>query len=313
MRSLFVSCHMCGSFDSELITPAFLQNGDACTFQQIVICKRCGLVYKNPVVPELNTLVYKTPSWGDGRAFQHRIGQLASYLADALRDENPSRIVEIGPGPGWLAIAMEQQYPAAHLLLLEVSEEVAAAAKRNTRRAVVVPSSIDEVSLTAGYADLALVCGVDYLFPSHRASMERIYDALADGGHLYIERNVFVETEAYVLQPIRSRRDLFGLNALMTTWFSVEQYRAHLERWFDVVSTRSFEHGVYDGHRCVIHGFLCRKRPARGLYVPGTSWYEQNKASLGRLVEEERVVPGSNLRSLVGKASRRVRDFVSGR
>ena len=286
MKSFFFPCHMCWSYDAEMVTPAFLQKGEHCAFQTIVICKSCGLVYKNPVIPAKNTTVYKKSSWKSGLLFQKRIHDLSVYLANTLEGVDPKFILEIGPGPGWLAAAIETQFPNAKLLLAEVSEEVAKLAKDNTQRATVVPASIDDISLRNGSFDLALVCGVDYLFINHRGSMEKVYHALAEDGYLYIERNVFVETEAYASFLIHSYQDLFGQNALMTTWFNKEQFKIYIEQWFHVVSEKTFLHETKDNVDCLIHGLLCKKRPTvkHDKYYQGEkSWYQTNKTTLDKL------------------------------
>ena len=288
MKSLFFPCHMCGSYDAKTVTAAFLADGGFCNFQNIVICKKCGLVYKNPVIPELNKIVYDKHSWGDGAAFNKRISDLSSYLSDFLKRVSPKTIMEIGPGPGWLAMAIKKILPDSQFLLFEASDDVVELTKQNLPDETVIPSSIEEVSIKKDSIDFALVCGVDYLFSDFRGAINKIYTSLKSGGYLYIERNVFVEAEAYAWFPIRTYKDLFGQNALMTTWFAVDQYREFLNLYFEVVSQTSFLLNETDGHKCVIHGFLCKKKPVTREYYEGNvSWYEQNMASLGRLSKLE--------------------------
>ena len=287
MKALFFSCHMCGSYDSEILTPAFLADGSFCNFQKIVMCKKCGLVYKNPVIPELNKLVYSKDSWGDGTTFKRRISDLVSYLSDFLKSNLPRTIIEIGPGPGWLSMALKEILPNSKYLLFEASEDVAQVTAQNMPDSTVIPSSIEEVRINNDFVDLAIVCGVDYLFSDFRSSINKIYSSITKDGYIYIERNVFVETEAYAFFPIRTYRDLFGQNVLMTTWFSVDQYKQFLKMFFDIVSERSFLLDEADGFKSVIHGFLCKKKTIINEYYDGnTLWYEKNMASLGRLRNE---------------------------
>lgn len=275
---------MCGSYDSDLLIPAILADGSSCRFQQIVICKGCGLVYKNPVIPELNKIAYSKISWGDGSTFKKRIADLTSYLSGFAAEMNPSTVLEVGPGPGWLAMSLQGLFPKAKFILLEASEDVAELTKENLPGATVIPSGINEVELGSNFASLALVCGVDYLFTDYRAAMNKIHASLVEGGYLYIERNVFVEAEAYAGFPIRTCQDLLGQNVLMTNWFALDQYKAFLSMNFDIVSERTFLHDETDGHRCFIHGFLCKKKSAHTEYYKGNqSWYEQNVMSLRRL------------------------------
>lgn len=293
MKALFFSCHMCGSYNSEILTPAFLADGSFCNFQKIVICKKCGLVYKNPVIPELNKLVYSRDSWGDGTTFKKRISKLVSYLSDFLKINAPRTIIEIGPGPGWLSMALKEILPNSKYLLFEASEDVAQVTIQNMPDSTVIPSSIEEVHINNNFVDLAIVCGVDYLFSDFRSTIIKIHSSIANNGYLYIERNVFVETEAYVGFPIKTFKDLFGANVLMTTWFALDQYRQLLTLFFDVVSERSFLHDETDGFKCIINGFLCKKKNVSSEYYNGsTSWYETNMTSLGRL-KKDTITTGS--------------------
>lgn len=290
MKSMFFPCHMCGSYDSEVLTPAFLADGSACDFQKIVICKKCGLIYKNPVIPALNKLAYSKTSWGNGSQFKKRISDLNLFLSGFLKEQSPKMIIEIGPGPGWLVMSLQKSLPNTRFILFEASEDVAKLTKDNLPKAIVVPASIEEVHIKNDFADLALVCGVDYLFADFYSGFKKIYDAISAGGHLYIERNVFVETDAYAGFPIRSYWDLFGQNVLMTTWFNAKQYKRFLETFFDIVSERSFLHDETDGQKCIIQGFLCRKKNAAGEYYKGGgSWYETNISSLARLSKNDPV------------------------
>ena len=286
MKAFYFPCHMCGSYESEVLTPAFLVDGSLCKFQKIMICKKCGLVYKNPVIPELNKLVYNKGAWLDGTEFKKRISELALFLSGFLKEISPKMIMEIGPGPGWLAMSLQELLPNSKYILLEASEEVAQVTKDNLPHAMVIPAGLDEACIKRDFVDFALVCGVDYLFSDFYSGIKKIYDAIAPNGYLYIERNVFVETEAYAWFPIRSDKDLFGKNVLITTWFSVEQYKHFLSLFFDIVSERSFLHGETDGHKCIIHGFLCKKKTITSDYYDGNvSWYEKNMTSLVRLTK----------------------------
>jgi len=284
MKAYFVPCHMCGSYSAEVLTPAFLADGSLCDFQKIVICTKCGLVYKNPVIPDLNKLVYCKHSWGDGAIFNKRISELVLYLSDFVKKGSPEKILEIGPGPGWLAMALQDLLPATKFILLEASDEVAKVAKYNVPTATVIPASIDEAYIDNNIFDLAIVCGVDYLFPNFHNAIISIFNKIKTDGYLYIERNVFVESEAYAWSPITSYADLFGKNALMTTWFSVDQYKQFLKQFFDIISEKSFLHDETDGYKCIIHGFICKKKAKYSEYYDGDeSWYEQNMTSLTRL------------------------------
>lgn len=275
---------MCGSYDSEVLTPAFLNTGETCNFQQIVICKKCGLVYKNPVIPEVNKLVYRQEDWGAGENFKRRAKDLTEYLDSFFGDVKPKTVIEVGPGPGWLALELKKVLPDCKYIMFEASESVAKLAKSNVPDAVVIPSSIGDVNFSQGFASLVIACGVDYLFPDFRRNINSIYRSLSDEGHLYIERNVFVESEAYNRYKIETYRNLFGQNELMTTWFAVDQYREFLKLRFEIVSENSFLLDKVDDNSSVIYGFLCKKKKISAEFYAGNeTWYEKNLMSLRRL------------------------------
>ena len=166
---------MCGSIDSELLTPAFLSDGSVCRFQEIRICRKCGLVYKNPVIPDLNTTRYHKLSWGDGVEFKKRIADLILYLDNYLMALAPKTIMEIGPGPGWLAMCLQTRFPESKLILFEASDDVAQLTKQNLPKATVIPSTIDQITMREGLMDLIFVCGVDYLFCDFKKTIDQIY------------------------------------------------------------------------------------------------------------------------------------------
>ncbi|GAC1387828.1 MAG: hypothetical protein NVSMB31_00800 [Vulcanimicrobiaceae bacterium] len=51
---------------------------------------------------------------------------------------------------------------------------------------------------------------------------------------MYIERNVFVDQEAYHGQPLFDPEDLIGLNHRMNSLFGREQIPENLEEVFDI-------------------------------------------------------------------------------
>jgi len=270
---------MCGSDDSELVTPAYLKNKKRCDFQEIRICRTCGLVYKNPNIPELTGFEYDIGSWGDGKEFGERLSGVASVLSQQIKT-NLKEIIEIGPGPGWLAKEIHEKWPDARMTLFEPAVEVARIAKKNVPGAAVIPATFDE-SGWPGVADLVLMCGVDYLLPNIRRTMRKVWLSMADDGVIYIERNVFVESESFVWLPIQTQYDLIGVNSMMSTWFNFEQYREWLKMFFYLLSWWEYTVGG-----STIHGFLCRKRQDPVNYWAGKSWYRENKLSLSRLQDD---------------------------
>lgn len=181
---------------------------------------------------------------------------------------------------------LKDLFPDSKYILFEASKDVAELTKHNCQFATVIPSAIDEIELNNNLVDLAIVCGVDYLFPHFRNAIIKIWNSLTSNGYIYIERNVFVETEAYYNFPIRTYSDLFGQNALMTTWFAYEQYKLFLSMFFDIIAENSFTLSQTDGYKCIIRGFLCKKKLSSEnllFYTGNNTWYQKNIESLMRL------------------------------
>lgn len=283
MIATYLSCAVCGVDDTEALYPALLSDGSESSFQRIVICRQCGLVYKNPVVPSENGLVYAPGSWPQTNIFRQRLEANADFIATRAHLATGDAILDVGPGPGFLMAALRERYPSSKIFGLEAVPEVAALAARQCRGAVVLPGSVDEASFPANRFKLMAVCGVDYLFADHRGALEKLSRWLANDGWLYIERNVFVDQQAYTAADITSLDTLFGSNPLMTTWFHRDQYREYLDCMFEVVESRRYDSDVTSsGRRNTLDGHLCRKRVAPIMRTP-RSYYEENRAHVEAL------------------------------
>jgi SAM-dependent methyltransferase len=253
-----MGCVMCGCGESDLV------------YEGVVIC-RCGLVYRN----EVGRVVYLRENWGDGEAWDVHFREVEKSLRGIVGGD----IIEIGPGLGWLAGLFSgfRSY-----VMIESSVTVARYLRREFPCVRVIGDTWEGAVVEGDSADLVLCCGVDYLFSDLRRGMEKISRVLRDTGYLYIERNVFLETEAYAWNVVSTKGDLFGSNAAITTWFSYEQYRDFLGLFFEIVGSWSYILGEVKGRKVKIHGFLCRKSfklPHYGV----CSWREHNMELLGRL------------------------------
>jgi SAM-dependent methyltransferase len=248
-------CPMCGGTDYEVITPAWLADESFCNVQKIVLCQ-CGMVYKNPVIPSLSRVVYEDFNWGNDSVWKEHFCDVSRnlHIIDSVRS-----IVEIGPGLGWLAGYLLGRLDASYVMI-EPSESVVRFLVETLPGVSVIQETWESVEIAEKSADLILCCGVDYLFPDIRVGMNKIHRTMKDTGLLYIERNVFLESEAFAWNQIRTKKDLFGSNALMTTWFSVEQYRDFLSMFFEIIDSWSYVLGMVGDKKIEIHGFLCRKR-----------------------------------------------------
>jgi hypothetical protein len=292
MRCYYVPCHVCGSFEQEALFPSTYRDA-ATALQSVGICRQCGLLYRNPLVPELCAPQYSTPSdWNAQRpptAFSERFVSLTSEISSRVELGAGQLFLDVGAGPGWLAEHLEKAFPSATPVLLEPAPAVAADTKTRHPRSIVLPGTLSEVSLPHGSFSLIVVCGVDYLFHNHRADLQTLNALLDVDGVLYIERNVFLDQQAYFRSPILDMDDMCGVNPQMNTWFSRPQFAAYLEEFFDVFATISYISGEspppYQHHRNVLSGFFCRKRAKPSPPQPSRHTYDENIAILRKLAE----------------------------
>ncbi|HEY2892977.1 MAG TPA: class I SAM-dependent methyltransferase [Pirellulales bacterium] len=78
------------------------------------------------------------------------------YLTGQLGPTRPAHILEIGPGPGWMAIRLAQAHPAVRVTGLDVSEEFVALANENSRREGVADRAtflVGDATTMNGFAD----------------------------------------------------------------------------------------------------------------------------------------------------------------
>ena len=264
MKSFFIACAVCGSLDAEPLFPSFFRAQHSLA-QMIVICRRCGLVYRNPHIPDLCVEHYgDVGSWDGESIYIERLRGVAERIRSHVQLGTGDCYLEVGCGPGWLAEHMASIYPDSRAVLLEPSPAVANHAQRRNPAAAVLPAVLEEATLPQGAFSCAIACGVDYLFQDHRKDIERIHGLLRPGGVFYIERNVFLDQRSLTKRPIFDIEDLFGLNHRMNTWFGREQFAEYLSEFFDILDVYEYVSDVspppYD-RKNVVTGVFGRKRP----------------------------------------------------
>lgn len=80
---------------------------------------------------------------------------ILDYLFSQLGPVRPANILEIGPGPGWLAIALAKAHPAAHVTGIDISKAFVALANENSRREGVADRAMFMVGDAAQMSDFA--------------------------------------------------------------------------------------------------------------------------------------------------------------
>ena len=308
MKSFFTACAVCGSLDAQPLFPSFFR-GQVSSAQMIVICRRCGLVYRNPHIPDICADHYEdVGSWEGEHIYIERLRGVAERIASHVRLEAGDLSLEIGCGPGWLAEHLHAIFPDAGAVLLEPSLKVAEHAQRRNPHAAVLPGVLADADVPQGRFACVIVCAVDYLFQHHRKDMERIHGLLRDGGTLYIERNVFIDQRALTKRPIFDIEDLFGLNHRMNTWFGREQFLEYLGQFFEITDVVQYVSDVTPApyaRQNLVTGVFARKRPQGAWQAPPppTNRYEEHVNLLRTIALESTL---QDLRLLAGSGIRRV-------
>jgi SAM-dependent methyltransferase len=248
--------------DHEVLFPSFYL-GRVSKLQKIVICRDCGMIFRNPHIPGLCEEHYQeVTNWGaDNPHYEQRSAKIAQEIAARVEVGN-GLFSDVGCGPGWLAERLAAVFPDARAVLFEPSVHVAEHAQSRNPASVVIPGFLSEATLPENAFALITACGVDYLFQNHRRDMEIVRSMLIEGGVFYIERNVFVEQPSYCQQPIFDMDDLFGLNDRMNTWFGREQFVQYLSGFFEVFDTIDYVSDVSPApysRTDDFRGVFCRK------------------------------------------------------
>lgn len=122
-----------------------------------------------------NPTVYLT--YGDERT------RPAMELLARLKNENPSRVIDLGCGPGNSTAALAARWPHAHLEGLDSSAEMLALARKTDLRAEWIQADIDTWSARAKY-DVIFSNATFQWLGGHRALLARLVSFIEPGGSL---------------------------------------------------------------------------------------------------------------------------------
>jgi trans-aconitate 2-methyltransferase len=122
-----------------------------------------------------NPTVYLT--YGDERT------RPALELLARLKNENPSRVIDLGCGPGNSTAALAARWPHAHLEGLDSSAEMLALARKTDLRAEWIQADIDTWSARAKY-DVIFSNATFQWLGGHRALLARLVSFIEPGGSL---------------------------------------------------------------------------------------------------------------------------------
>jgi trans-aconitate methyltransferase len=267
-------CALCGANNPEILFPASYKKVVS-KHENIVICKNCGLVYKYPIVPERGITHYMNPGHWTEDYYDTKLGGTAEFVAKhvPLRKGN---ILDIGAAAGHLLNHLSKQYPKAKLTGVEPSENACKEAVARNNKLTMVTATIEDAVLPENSFDLITAIGVDYLFLDHVNGLIKISKLLSDTGRLYIERNVFLDSKAYVSKAIKKRNDLFGTNTMMKNWFTKDQMVLQLSKFFDVVLGNCVVSNIIEGHKNIHYGWICRRQTVDfTVTIPNS--YKENK------------------------------------
>jgi ubiquinone/menaquinone biosynthesis C-methylase UbiE len=112
-------------------------------------------------------------------------------LAERLHLAADSRVLELGPGPGFFSVSIARRVPIGHLCLVDLQREMLEKARARIRPAGVANVSFAQASATAlpfarGVFDAAFLVAVIGEVPNAAACVAQLRDALRPGGLLSI-------------------------------------------------------------------------------------------------------------------------------
>lgn len=276
MKAYLNPCPLCDNNNPEILFPAKYQR-QSMILENIVICKTCGLVYKYPVIPDYEILHYMTPGHWDSSYFDRKLKDTAAFITR----EYPTVygvVMDVGAAAGHLLNHLSEKYTSSQLVGLEPSINACQEAKTRNANLLMLPTTLEDAAIPEESISLITAIGVDYLFLDHNVALRKINSLLKVGGHFYIERNVFLESKAYVSQAIRTTGDLFETNSMMKNWFTEEQFKVQLSKYFDLGANNRYVSNSVGGNPNVHIGWLCRKKIRINEKVAVGNEYEKNKA-----------------------------------
>ncbi len=275
----------------DLTGPIYALKADP--LNDVYMCNVCGLVFKpilNPNGDLSPRSVYTTASWSGFRAaHQERLRTLAQIVARETRLASDDAIVDVGAGIGLLYEELGKIVPGLRkYVAVEPVLEIATYLKTAHPSLFVLNGEINDVVLPERAFKVALVSCVDYLFSDIRAAFEKIRSLLSDDGMVFIQRNVFVDQEGYIGQPIADLDGLFSTNPIMRNWFHTEQYVEFVGQFFDVRrawnTSQSFPRDGGDAFTSLTVNIMCERRRHRDAAAgPPKSYREVNLRCLQRL------------------------------
>jgi ubiquinone/menaquinone biosynthesis C-methylase UbiE len=112
-------------------------------------------------------------------------------LAERLHLTADSRVLELGPGPGFFSVSIAHRVPSGHLCLVDLQREMLEKARARIRRAGVANVSFAQASATAlpfagEVFDAAFLVTVLGEVPDAAACVAQLRDAIRPGGLLSI-------------------------------------------------------------------------------------------------------------------------------
>ncbi len=306
MLSYIFDCPTCNSSDKETLLRS-INRGNISDFEKVVICKHCGLVYKNPVVPDDTPPCYQDPELWNTDYFRQRADELAEYIKSEVDFQPGMKFLEVGAARGLLLNSLKQKCPEIDVYGVEPAVDVARQAARAFPSINMFPSSIDECHFSPGAFDIVAVIGVDYLFLNHGDSMRKISSMVKEGGRIYVERNMFLGKSTLTNQEMFDCEDVVGSNSMFRTWFTDEIFRVQLNRFFDIEKVaRSVKQLVPPRNLENYHlGYWCKNNESKTgeACLPNgyEQWYGQNKAWFQNLARQTSIRELEMLKAVGGK------------
>lgn len=279
MKAIINGCTLCGSFDAEILFPAFFEK-QVSSFENVMICKQCGLVYKNPIIPcdERTHYVAKT-QWSSSWAnpyYEKKFKTSANFIQSIVKLTKDSAVLDIGAAEGHFLRHLCSVAPVYKVYGIEPAKAICELAKKKDKRLNMIPYTLEDTEIPNSYFDLITAFGVDYLFFDHNKMLAKISKALSNNGYFYVERNVFLEMPAFVTKKVECLEDLFGTNAMMKNWFTEKQYEKQLSKYFSIEKKKIFIFERVKGIKNRHVGYLCKTKAAVSDVVFDND-YDQNK------------------------------------
>ncbi|MFH1783734.1 MAG: methyltransferase domain-containing protein [bacterium] len=172
-----ISCNLCDNFDSSL---AYRVNDI-----DIVRCKKCGLIYQNPMQKDVKGLYsedYYDQNYGD----KERLSSSARVLIESVSKyvpDNRIKVLEIGSGLGYtLKTARDRGWEV-------FGTDVSAFAVRYAKEEhgiEIFNGDLDEAGFEDNFFDLVIMSHVLEHLPDPSRFLEKIFHILKKSGVLYI-------------------------------------------------------------------------------------------------------------------------------